>query len=65
MNSKPMSRETREWLERIEAALRRARKRAEEVALRTKTAVVLVENGQTVFWYPDSGERRSTPRDDQ
>jgi len=64
MNPMPMSQEMSEWLSSVDRALRGARKRAEEIALRTKTAVVLVENGKTVYWYPHSGERRSTPMQD-
>lgn len=43
-------------------ALRRARKRVEEIAIATKTALVQVENGQVVRVHPGAQPEQRTAR---
>jgi len=55
-NPKPIEQAKNRYLALAMPALRRARKRAEEIAIATKTALIQVENGQIVRVYP-GGER--------
>ena len=52
MNPKPIEHAKSPDLALAMPALRRARKRAEEIAIATKTALVQVENGQVVRVHP-------------
>jgi hypothetical protein len=52
MNPKPIEHAKSPYLALAMPALRRARKRAEELAIATKTALVQVENGQVVRVLP-------------
>jgi hypothetical protein len=58
MNPKPIENANTPDLALALPALRRARKRAEEIALATNTALIQVENGQVVRVRPGAqGER--------
>ena len=52
MNPKPIEQAKSHYLALAMPALRRARKRAEEIAIATKTALVQVENGEVVRVHP-------------
>lgn len=52
MNPKPIEHAKSPYLALAMPALRRARKRAEELAILTKTALIQVENGQVVRVHP-------------
>ncbi len=60
MNPKPIEHARSPYLALALPALRRARKRAEELAIATRTALVQVENGQVVRVHP-SAERAQRP----
>lgn len=60
MNPKPIEQAKSPFLALAMPALRRARKRAEEIALATKTALVQVENGQIVRVYPHAKQAQGT-----
>jgi hypothetical protein len=49
MNLKPIAQAKDPWLAGALPALRRARRRAEEIARQTNTAVVLAKDGRPVF----------------
>jgi len=58
MNPKPIEQAKTPELALALPALRRARKRAEELAIATNTALIQVENGQVVRVHPTAhGER--------
>jgi hypothetical protein len=58
MNPKPIEHANTPDLALALPALRRARKRAEEIAIATNTALIQVENGEVVQVYPGGqGER--------
>jgi len=58
MNQKPVDQAKTPELALALPALRRARKRAEEIAIATNTALIQVEDGQVVRVHPGSrGER--------
>jgi hypothetical protein len=58
MNPKPVKQAKTPELALALPALRRARKRAEEIAIATNTALIQVENGQVVRVLPGAqGER--------
>ena len=60
MNPKPIEHANTPDLALALPALRRARKRAEEIAIATNTALIQVENGQIVRVEPGAkGEARS------
>jgi hypothetical protein len=52
MNAKPIELASNPLLAKGLPALRRARKRAEEIAIRTNTALVQVVDGKVVRVYP-------------
>jgi hypothetical protein len=54
MNPKPVEQARTRELALALAALRRARRRAEEIAIATNTSIVQVEDGQVVRVKPDS-----------
>jgi len=59
MNPKPIELAQNPLLAKGLPALRRARKRAEEIAIRTNTALVQVVDGKVVRVYPKpNGERQ-------
>ena len=60
MNPKPIEQAKSPFLALAMPALLRARKRAEEIALATKTALVQVENGPIVRVYPHAKEEQRT-----
>jgi hypothetical protein len=62
MNPKPIEHAKTAYLALAMPALRRARKRAEEIAIATKTALVQVENGQVVRVHPSSITGQRTPK---
>ena len=58
MNPKPVDQAKTPELALALPALRRARKRAEEIAIATNTALIQVEDGQVIRVNPrDQGER--------
>jgi hypothetical protein len=57
MNPKPIEQAKSPYLALAMPALRRARKRAEELAIATKTALVQVENGRIVRVHPSTDDR--------
>jgi len=59
MNSKPIEQAKTPELALALPALRRARKRAEEIAIATNTALIQVEDGQVIRVYP--GAQREGP----
>ena len=60
MNPKPVEQAKTPELALALPALRRARKRAEEIAIATNTALIQVEDGQVVRVHPRAaGERPS------
>jgi hypothetical protein len=62
MNPKPIEQAKSPYLALAMPALRRARKRAEELAIATKTALVQVENGRIVRVHPSIGVDRSAAK---
>jgi hypothetical protein len=52
MNPKSIELAQSAWLTRVLPALRRARRRAEEIALQTNTELVFVRDGEIVFVRP-------------
>ena len=60
MNPKPIEHAKSPDLALAMPALRRARKRAEEIAIATKTALVQVENGQVVRVHPGAEPEQRT-----
>jgi hypothetical protein len=56
MNSKPVEQANTPELALALPALRRARRRAEEIALATNTAIVQVEDGRVVRIKPSSAQ---------
>ncbi|HEY4106932.1 MAG TPA: hypothetical protein VGM44_23690 [Polyangiaceae bacterium] len=59
MNPKPLDQETARLFARTLPALLRARKRAEQIAAETHTAVVDMLDGKLVFTYPKKNEPQS------
>ncbi len=53
MNPKPIEQAQSSWLARVLPALRRARQRAEEIAIETKTELVFVRDGKLLIVRPD------------
>jgi hypothetical protein len=62
MNPKPIELAQSPDLALAMPALRRARKRAEEIAIATKTALVQVENGQVVRVHPGGKPEQRTAK---
>jgi len=62
MNSRPIEEAKNPLLARSMAAMLRARKRAEEIAIATDTALVLMVDGEVVLVYPGRGEAEDTSR---
>jgi len=61
MNGKPIERSQSPWLAGALPALRRARKRAEEIARETRTALVVAKDGKPVRVRPrGTGRTRKT-----
>jgi hypothetical protein len=61
MNGKPIERSRSPWLAGALPALRRARKRAEEIARETRTALVIAVDGRLVRVRPrDTGRTQKT-----
>ena len=58
MNSKPIEQAKTPELALALPALRRARKRAEEIAIATNTALIQVEDGQVIRVYPHAERER-------
>lgn len=56
-NPKPITEAKDPWLARVLPALRRARRRAEEIARRTGTPLVLAEDGRPVLVDPGPPDR--------
>jgi len=56
MNPKPVEEAKNPLLAKALPALRRARKRAEEIALATNTALVELRDGKVVLVYPRPSE---------
>ncbi|MBF0400368.1 MAG: hypothetical protein HQL90_06325 [Magnetococcales bacterium] len=52
MNSKPLSQARDEDARHVEQALERAARRAREIAVQTRTALVVVRDGQLVREHP-------------
>jgi len=61
MNGKPIERSQSPWLAGALPALRRARKRAEEIARQTHTALVVAKDGKLVRVRPRETARRRAP----
>lgn len=62
MNPKPIEQAKSLDLALAMPALRRARKRAEEIAIATKTALVQVENGHVVRVHPGVEREQRTAK---
>jgi hypothetical protein len=58
MNGKSIERSRSPWLAHALPALRRARRRAEEIARATRTALVIAKDGKPVWVPPRRGRRR-------
>ena len=56
MNPKPLDSETARLIARSLPALLRVRKRAEELAAETNTAIADWVDGKVVLWYPKKSE---------
>ena len=61
MNPKPIEEARNSLIAVALPALLRARRRAEEIALRTGTALVFSKDGRTVLVYPREHVQRSAP----
>lgn len=61
MNPKPIGEAGNALIAVALPALLRARRRAEEIATRTGTALVFSKNGRTVLVYPNGDDRRGAP----
>jgi hypothetical protein len=62
MNPKPIEQAKSPYLALAMPALRRARKRAEQIALATKTALIQVENGEVVRVLPGNEREPRTAK---
>ena len=62
MNPKPVDQAKTPELALALPALRRARKRAEEIAVATNTALIQVENGRVVRVLPGARGERHLPK---
>lgn len=62
MNPKPIEQAKNPLLPRSLAAMLRARKRAEEIAIATDTALVLMVDGKVTLVYPGRGTPDDAPR---
>jgi len=58
MNGKPIGRSRSPWLAGALPALRRARRRAEEIARETRTALVIAKDGKPVRVRPRASRTR-------
>jgi hypothetical protein len=62
MNPRPIEQAKSPYLALAMPALRRARERAEEIAIATKTALVQVVDGRVVRVLPGANERKRAGR---
>ena len=58
MNNRPISEAKAPELRYSMQGLRRARKRAEEIAIATGTAIIQMQDGKIVRYYPKREEKR-------